>query len=600
MPGIKDLRDIYEKKGAAEIEKHLSGNLTITEKIDAHRFSFEKNSDGSFSYYKKNDNRNLTIVDRTISDLYEKAISHIESLPNYVKNNIPENHRFGFAYFPSDKPLRIEYKTVHTSKLILTDVTLRGENGKVKRVYEDITFINRWAKSFNVGEMPIIFQGKLEESAKDILMNLFLGDARNNAFFTQHINSAFGKTYTQNHIIEGVVIKNEEGLVQIKDPAFGLFESAYEPQESRDFYDLTLLQIESFIQNDFNMPQSFSSASADARYIELVNQAFNSYVESSRVDESLDPSFLQPKILGSHGQLSRKFIRNNKTISYLNRSKIYEELYKVFLSSFRKKRKAHGLLTESFADNFNMIVENIQFLTTYNPISEEDTEAGNDEVGNAPDYETGVNVEDAKEIIDTFKVISSIQLAFNHEKKDVKPAKTEVIVFVGNFTPMNNDHLRHIEKFIEEEKKVVLCHINKDVCGHSKTKFRISDDLTLKTLQRFQQNYSSGVLGVIAVPFTSISEIFNECRKNDFEPILLAVEEGSGPNYMSQLHLEDTVLGNRIGASENFKIVEFKNKKSYEVIRSLEDNDHKVFIDATPQPIQHFWDNIQAEWKAWW
>jgi hypothetical protein len=564
MPGIRDLRDIYEKKGAAEIVKHLSGNLTITEKIDAHRFSFEKNSDGSFSFFKKNDNRNLTIVDRTISDLYEKAISHIESLPNYVKNNIPENHRFGFAYFPSDKPLRIEYKKIHPSKLILTDVTQRAENGKVKRVYEDVTFINRWAKSFNVGEMPIIFHGKLEESTKDILINLFVGDARNNAFFTQHINSAFEKTYTQNHIIEGIVIKNEEGLVQIKDPAFGLFESAYEPQESRDFYDLTLLQIESFIQNDFKMPQSFSSASADARYIDLVNQAFNAYVESNRVDESLDPSFLQPKILGSHGQLSRKFIRNNKTISYLNRSKIYEELYKVFLSSFRKKRKAHGLLTESFAGSFNQIVENIQFLTTYNPIIEdENEEIGDTENSKTPDYTTGADIVDAKEVIDTFKVISSIQLAFNHKKKEVKPAKTEVVVFIGNFTPMNNDHLRHIEKFIEEEKKVILCHVNKDICGNSKTKFRMSDDLTIKSLQRFQQNYSSSVLGVITIPFTSISEIFNNCRKNNFEPILLAVEEGNGPNYMAQLHLEDTVLGNRIGAGENFKIIEFKNKKSY-------------------------------------
>ena len=649
MPGIKDLREIYEKKGAAEIENYLNGNITITEKIDAHRFSFEKNSEGSFSYFKKNDNRPLTSVDRTISDLYEKAIIHIESLPNYIKHNIPENHRFGFAYFPSDKPLRIEYKNVHSSRLVLTDVTLRGDNNKVKRVYEDISFVNRWSKSFGVGEMPVIFQGKLSESNKEIILNLINGDARNNAFFAEHIKSTFGRTYTKNHIIEGIVIKSENGLVQIKDPTFGIFETAYEQQESRDFYDLTLLQIESFIQNDFNMPQSFSSASADARYIDLVNQAFNAYVENNRVDESLDPSFLQPKIIGSHGQLSRKFIRNTKTVSYLNRSKIYEELYKVFLSSFRRKRKAHGLLTESFTDSFNVIVENIQYLTTYNPITEEeifeadedstttDKEAenkdseetksdskdkeketkpdsqdttdadkntdkeGKDEIINDEplDYEKGVDLNSADNKIDTFKAIASIQIAFNHEKKEVKPAKTEVIVMLGDFNPINNDHLRHIEKFIEDGKKVVLCYKKKDICGQSQTKFNLTDDTIIKSLERFQLNYSSSVLGVVTIPFASISEIFKSCRSKDFEPITLLVERHHGPNYMAQLHLEDTILGNRIGANKDFEIKEFNNKVAYDVLRSIEDDNHKGFVNTTPQPTHNFWDNIMSEFNAW-
>lgn len=606
MAGIKDLREIYEKKGAAEIDNHLNGNVTITEKIDAHRFSFEKNSDGTFLYFKKNDNRPLTIVDRIISDLYEKAISHIESLPNFIKNNIPENHRFGLAYFPSDKPLRIEYKNVHHNKLILTDVTLRGENNKVKRVYEDVNFVNRWAKSFNVGEMPVIFQGKLDESAKEIILNLIAGDTRNNAFFTQHINSIFGQTHTRNHIIEGIVIRSDNGLSQLKDPAFGIFETAYEQQESRDFYDLTLLQIESFIQNDFNMPQSFASASSDARYVELVNQVFNAYVENNLVDESLDPSFLQPKIIGSHGQLSRKFVRNSKTMNYLNRSKIYEELYKVFLSSFRKTKKAHGLLTESFTMNFNQIVENIQFLTTYNPIIEE-TEEEPEEIKNTEkedtkseiDYQKGVDITDTKESIDTFKVISSIQLAFDHKKKDVKPSKTDVVVFFGNFSPLNNDHLRHIEKFIDDEKKIILCHVNKDICGQSKSKFRLSDDLSVKMIERFQLNYSSSVLGCISIPFTSISQIFQKCREKDFEPDLLAVEEGNGPNYMAQLYLEDKVLGNRVGTKESFTIKEFKNAKAYNALRAFEDNNFKEFMDNTPRSMHDFWDNIMSEFKAW-
>lgn len=586
MPGIKDLRNIYEKKGGAEIKKYLTGNVTITEKLDAHRFSFEKDAEGHFQFFKKNDNRPLTIVDRIISDLYEKAISHIESLPPMVKNNIPENLRFGFAYFPTNKPLRIEYKNVHPSKLVLTDITYR-ENDKVKKVYEDINFLNRWAKSFNVGEIPLIYQGKLDESAIEVFLNLADNDNRTGAFFTENISCVFGKTYTQNHIIEGIVIRSDYGLIQTKDPSFGIFQAAYEPQESRDFYDLTLLQIESFMHNDYKMPQCFSSISSDARYIELINDIFNSYVDNNRVDENMDPTFLQPKIIGSHGNLSRKFIRNPKTIEYINRAKIYEELYKVFLSSFRKKRKPHGLLTESFTDNFNNIIDNIQYVTQYTPVLEND------------EYDDGKDVEEFEDKLDAFKVISSIQLAFDHKKKEVKRGETPIIVMVGNFNPINNDHLRHITKMAADDKRIILCHVKQFRLEEPEKNFKMSDDIITKTLGRFASDNPEKIVGYMTVPFASISKIFGACRKLNYEPSNLLVEENCGPNYMSQLYLEDTVLGNRVGAVEDFQVMEFRNTKAYDVLRSIEDGNYKNFTEVTPTTIHGFWDVILSEWRKW-
>ena len=117
MPGIQLLRDIYEKKGAAETRKLITGNITVTEKLDAHRFSFQVNQDKSISFFKKNDNRPLTKVDRVISDLYERAIRHIDNVPSHIIKNIPEGMRFGFSYFPSDKPLRISYKDRKSTRL---------------------------------------------------------------------------------------------------------------------------------------------------------------------------------------------------------------------------------------------------------------------------------------------------------------------------------------------------------------------------------------------------------------------------------------------------------------------------------------------------
>ena len=247
MPGIQLLRDIYEKKGAAETRKLVEGNITVTEKLDAHRFSFQVNPDKTISFYKKNDNRPLTKVDRVISDLYERAISYIEDVPDHIIRNIPEGMRFGFSYFPSDKPLRLSYKFKPKNGLVLTDITSRNEKGKVKKVHEDLTFLNRWAEVLNVSKPPILFKGILEMEQADMLMSIVTGNKKTNAFFTEHLESIFGKTYTKNRIIEAIVIKGKNGLTQLRDPSYKIFDKATSPQVSRDFYDLTLLQIKEYM-----------------------------------------------------------------------------------------------------------------------------------------------------------------------------------------------------------------------------------------------------------------------------------------------------------------------------------------------------------------
>ena len=54
MSGIKNLTDIYEKKGRSFIEKIFSKELTVTENLDGSSFSFEKDFVGDgISFYKK-------------------------------------------------------------------------------------------------------------------------------------------------------------------------------------------------------------------------------------------------------------------------------------------------------------------------------------------------------------------------------------------------------------------------------------------------------------------------------------------------------------------------------------------------------------------
>jgi len=599
MPGIQHLRDIYEKKGAAETRKTLQGNVTITEKLDAYRFSFQVNADKTLSFYKKNDNRPLTKVDRVISDLYEKAITHIESVPSHIIRNIPEGMRFGFSYLPSEKPLRIAYKFKPKNHLVLTDVTMRNDKGKVKKLHEDTKFLNSWADVLEVSKPPILFKGVLESDAIDMLMSVVTGNKKTNAFFTEHLEGIFGKTYSKNRIIEGIVAKTKNSLVQLRDPSYKIFDKASTKEVSRDFYDLTLLQISEFMK-DYKFPSNSNESSEDDRYLYVISEAFNLFVKSKMIDESFDPEFLKPKIIGSHGRLGRKFIKNSETLQHVQHS-LYEELFKVFASSFRRKRKPHGLLNEGSVNVFNQTVDRIHEFSDCSSMFSFDQfqKLYENEEENDPDYTTGAEVEDANLELDHMKAISSLQLAFTHRDLQRKQGKKKTKLIVGEFDPFNNDHLRIANKISEEGKRVIFVHVSHKKIGYSNKKFQCSDGLVEKILARVRNDNSESIAGFIVVPYHSIEKIFNNARKNNCEPIELIVPEGSGPNYMSQLYMEEQVLGKRIYTDKDFEIKEMKNSIRTDVRRAIEDMDFQKFKKVTPESLHGFWDSITSEYRTW-
>jgi len=365
VPGIKDLREIYKKFGIKEIEKFIKGYVIITEKIDAYRFSFQvDDKNNKILFYKKNDKKPLDIIDRTITDLYEKAINHIEFIiKNFEIKKLPKNTRFGFYYFPTNKPLRISYKFNPKNNLIITDITLRNKKGKVKKIYENIKFLNKYADLFKVSKPPILFKGYLKQEQIKMILELIKENDIAKTFFTEHIEGIFGNTYTKNHIIEGIVIKNKNGLTQLKDPLFEIFDEAETPKINRDFYDLTLLQIKNFMEN-YKFPLNITERNPEERYLILISDAFNKFISENIIDKNIDPEFLKPKIIGVRGKLNKKFIKNKKTIELI-KNPLNEELFKVFLNAFRKERKPYGLLTEKSIESFNNIVKKINEFTNF-------------------------------------------------------------------------------------------------------------------------------------------------------------------------------------------------------------------------------------------
>ena len=161
--GLKTLATILKKRGSEYVEKFLSEEITVTEKLDTYRILFEK-QDNNLVFFKK-DNTKLNLIERTLTNVWEDAIIELTTIVGDTL--LPENMRFGVAYTPVEKPIRISYSKI--PKYILTDVTLRKDD-KVVEVYE-YDEVTKWAGILSMGRPPIIFQGKLSEDQKNILKN---------------------------------------------------------------------------------------------------------------------------------------------------------------------------------------------------------------------------------------------------------------------------------------------------------------------------------------------------------------------------------------------------------------------------------------------
>ena len=135
MAGINHFYDEYKKR-PRDIEKLLNAQVCVSEQLNGSRFSVTVNTNGTFSYFRR-DNSQITKIDRSVSNYYEKAINHFESFTEEKFATIPDNWKFGFEYFPTTSPLKISYDAVPLNNLVITDIIVKNPNGKILEVVTD-------------------------------------------------------------------------------------------------------------------------------------------------------------------------------------------------------------------------------------------------------------------------------------------------------------------------------------------------------------------------------------------------------------------------------------------------------------------------------
>jgi len=581
---LNTLAKTLEKKGQKYVDSLLNEEIVITEKIDTFRLIFEKKND-EILFYKK-DNSPITLIDRTLSDIYEDAILEIPIITKDAK--IPENLFFGLYYTPVERPIRIPYSKL--PKYILTDVTQKIDNKIIESYSYDV--VKEWAAVLCMGRPPLLFEGKLNEEQKKLLVAYDTKQYDGETMpFAKMIEKVFHSSYSKEDIIEGIVIKSKEKLAQIISYEFEILNEAYEKEnESRDFYDIVITDVNTFM-NSYNIPM-MEAESKDQMYINIVCDIFNKYCKFNPIKETLESKYLMPPQFGYNGNLNKKFITNKETLDWINKALIYEALFKVILSSFRKYKKPFGLLTEALVEKFNSYVYIINsYLSKFQDESILNEARSENIVVDAFKKRNPTDV-------DNMRVIASIQKAFEPKIRDVAKGVKPCAVYITTFEPFTNAQMNNVIRMNQMWNcpVILFCVSNKfRVEGKD---FHASDDTVRAQMQSLMNENNALIPGFGLLDSWNLTEIFEYCRP-DFEPIVIITDKGKKSEITLQLFFEEEIMGGRISVQPNFNIGELENEDRLTSFRSIEDNNYVLFAELVPSCIVNLRDAIFSEYRYW-
>lgn len=569
MAGIKNFNTFVSKYGKDKARQILSQEVRVTEKFDAFRFSFEKNPKTyKFQFYGKNGKIPLSRIDRTISDLYEAAIDYIENLPYELKKSIPPRHRFGFSWFPTNSPLVTEYEKLPKNGLILTDITIRNNKFEVINEVKDNAVFERWAQLFRVDFAKPVFEGKLSQETIECLLQENDSLIKESEIYTQ------GFLNKKNSNIEALVFEFENELIKLGKDLDVVNESR------SHLFDVVLLNIcehlESFNIGNFKV----SAVNPDEIYIEIVSEIFNDYV-SKKGQEFLESGLKKPDFLKKSGNLSKKWIKNTKTLEILESNTNYEYLLSIFLANLKKPKFKSGLISESVANSFNEKIEEINkvsgddfsFLEFSTIVKEEKQEKTESSVDESMSF-------------DYVKSVSILTRFFDINRTD-KPGKKKVNVIITNFNILTKDIIDEAERLKTlNGHQTLLIHSN----SLSDKSYGADEENKEKIVNSLLNDHEDLFIDYKIVEHPFFKRLLDSLRPK-YEPVIIVTEQGYNDLKYEQ---EGLSVIYSPGTTRSINIEKLKTKRLEKLKNCFETDSLKDFKELTPACMHPYWTQIKS------
>jgi len=378
---MQELSNIYNSVSEESLDSLFENYVVITEKLSGSSFSFQVKED-RVVFYKGN--KEIDLVDRTLINYYEDAISFIKNISENL-NSASSNLRFCFQYFVNNKPGIIHYDNLPKNKLVLTHILEMSNTNKVLSIKNDYNSLYKWSNKLNVSFIEPIYEGYMTLGQKKYLkeylsvsyddrerLNMFEKSSFASSIFTV-FNPDSNCSFLQSDLskpIDGIVFsflseRNEQVKTKLLDPytvqSIKKRKTNYKKYKA-DINEVLLVDILSFINERGLLLNQLISSEKDKRYIELVSKIFNDYVDVKKNIERIyidEAKFAR----GPEFDLNTDFVKNKQTKENLNKSKTHKSLFKIMLGSLRKKRnlkKGSNVMTDSVITEFNNLIEEIE------------------------------------------------------------------------------------------------------------------------------------------------------------------------------------------------------------------------------------------------
>ena len=593
---LQNLKTYFESINRNDFLKLLENTCVVSEKIQASSFHVKKTNDG-FEYYKSGSKDAMNKVDRTIVKYYENAIKYFKSISGDVSEQMPTDWKFGFDYMVDKKTIDIEYDTLPKNHLILTHIQVMSSNNptEIKKVIRDPSILYKWADIISVQRPQVIFQGKLSDYQKEDLVKLL--EMSENEFkkeftdtsFTRKIYNIFNKglNYTGLNLdldkdIDSLILNFFDGK-SVKNFKLERFDkSEREVRNPSDMYQISILDLVEYM-SQYDIPSiELTEDDTDMRYIELISILFNSYVEK-HATKYIGANFDSADF--AHGEefaLNTTFIKNEKTLSLVQKD-VLAELYKIALGSFKKKRtKETELINASLMEQINEIVTKIESL-----VMGETNEA---DVMNFNTYLKTQNLQTQ---------VSPITEALT--VKYPEQGKTPVNMFVGRFQPFTLGHAKVIETISKQNGFPVVIVLVKAKSKKKEDAFKrpYDEDLQIEMLNKLKSNYPIKEVYVIEGS-AGIDKMFNAIRADGYEPVLWGTGTDRMKNYGFQVNNQK--YRDELGVRDDFGLFEIprtgKNISATQVRNAMLEDDEKLFKKLTPKEIHSMYDELKSKLEA--
>jgi len=589
MGKLQSLQGLYNEKGKEFIAKLFNKRLIIKEMIDGTKIRIKK-VDKSLVFYKGNDKNPINIIDRTVMVYYENLINHFKTIESEIIDYIPLNWEFEFRYLNQNK-ITVKYDNLPLNYLILTSIRIIDSSNKFQ-VIDDIQILEKWSKLLQVDNNGIIFDGRLNNNQKQQIFDFLETDEEDliNLFkstsFIRYIisilNIPIKSTLLNNsldNMIEGVLLEFKDGLktytVKLEDPLYTeqILQNR-DKQKPNDTYQIILLDLIAFLSNYSFDNIHLTEQSPERRYIEMISKIFNDYIKKNMF-KYIGMDFQTPEFAqNDEFKLNTKFITNKVTANYLTNEYLHD-LFKIILSSFKKKRKySTDLLSAETITVINKTIDIIQ-----------DKINSNQSSNKVLDFKSYINSNNDSQN-NIFENLTFESLSLNSIVHGTK----KVNIFVGRFQPFTLGHIKVLKKLHKANGLDVVILIVRGQ-KHDFQKRPFSEKIQMQLFKAIKSEYKF-IEDAIIIHNAAPDTIFNALRPK-YEPVLWGVGTDRVDSYSKMINKYKSELN----SIEDFNTYEIKrddnNISATKVRQAIIDDDEESFKSNTPKSMHKFFKKLK-------